>query len=342
MALATDFKDTSGVKVGIYKEDTLGDGGLQGATTGWILPTIEIPEIHPISVPLQEAPKIYNGRRHPAIQDWNTMLSHGQMLDVTIKCICTPTVADLFCLAMMEDGSGANTIEMNYERFLQLGDGDSITESWGIYVQDGGWGEAGADKGYYGCVAKSMEISHSADAEAGLPIITMVFTTGYAPVLDDALTDGDVVFAGSSTLDDVETAPAFSTWVEADTWIGSNASSCEVLPYEYTLTISRNFLPVTQPVVGGWQTVNGYAMDGNIGANMSMTFKRDSNLANFNAHFRDNSRTEMQIGDGSLWNIWINGKVTNTTIDSGNSEFRQSVSIFGTYSANATFVSVEF
>jgi hypothetical protein len=50
----------------------------------------------------------------------------------------------------------------------------------------------------------------------------------------------------------------------------------------------------------------------------------------------DSTFTTMKIGDGSNWGIVCNGKISDSSVDTGSSEVRDNITIKGMAGTNAT------
>ena len=334
MAIGTSVKSTQGLKLAIYHEATMGDSGLNSGAVRYQLPILSPPTIQDLTGVLESTPSIIGQYNHA--QNHSVHNRASQMYEIGFQILGSPAVLDLMCLYLINDGDGTNALQGGYSPPAMLNGADT-DYSVCIDIAGGGYETASAsvkkDIRYVGCVAKSMTLNHAIDNESGLPVIDMVFVTGYAPQYTDDLTDGDytpVKLTGDG-------ATPFTNWNSANTYIDSNGAGYEIHPYSYSVSISREIERVGFGDYTNYEP-DGYAMMGVWEVEMSIDYKRDENFDNFLAKLSSGAEITARIGDASAnpFKIECVGLVSDHSTDTGSAELRNTITIKGMVTNNTS------
>jgi len=325
MAVGTQVVSTQALKLIIGHEATMGDGGLQG--TRYQLPLLSPPSIVDLTAPLESAPQILG--KYNMDSDHSAHNRTNQMFEISFSVLCSPTVLDLLCQFMFEDGDGVNAIAGDYSPPAWEHDKDT-DYSASISIGGGGYGNDAVDQddiAYYGCIMKSLEITHAIDSESGKPVANCVFVTGYAPAYHDSTTDNDM--AGGWTSLTGDSATDFTDWDEANTLVQSSSGGFAIHPYSYSISLARDIQRV------GWDSTSfspdGYVMQGGWDISMNVVYKRDENFANFLGYLYDGVPTIVRVGNQASpqFEIEVRGIISDSSVDTGNPELRNSITIKG-------------
>ena len=326
MALGTVVKSTQGLKLIIYKTTTLGGGSLSG--TAYQLPILSPPSILDLTAPLESAPQILG--KYALYSDHLAHNRTNQMIEISFSVLCSPTVLDLLCLFMFEDGDGTNQLFGNYSPPAWTNGGSTgeycvIGVAGGGYESDSG-GADNEDMTYTGCIMKSLEITHAIDSEGGKPVANCTFVTGFSPTYTDAFTDDDLTRTSLTG----ESATDFTDWHDNYTYVESTGAGYEIHPYSYSVSLARDIQRVGCVDYTNYQP-DGYVMVGGWDTSMNMVYKRDENFANFLSKLHDGTNTYLRMGGSSAapFQIYVNGKISEHSVDSGNPELRNSITIKG-------------
>ena len=321
MAIGSIVKETQGIKLHIQRETTLGDG--ENTTNAvYQLPLLGAPSIVDQKASLESPPEIFGNYSNDSGQVFHQR--YNQMTEISFSVLASPLVTDLLCSYMMEDGDGTATIGGTYDP-PDWTNGIASPYTAMITIEGGGYNSAldgQSSVKYPGCIATSMELSHSIDNESGKPVINITFITAYNVLYGNLVTGASYpVYTGDSATD-------FISWVEGDTFIHGDGATYRIHPYSYSMNIAR---PIER--VGCQDFTNfepdGYVMTGNWDISMDITYKRDENFPNFSAYLNNGSHTTIRIGDNSSFRIECQGVISNGEVDTGNPELRNSLSIKG-------------
>lgn len=325
MAIGTRVQSTQALKLVLYHEATLGNAGLNSGATRYQLPIISPPTFKDLSGVLEPAPAVLGKYAQEKGQAYHNRTN--QMHEISFSVVCSPTILDLLCLFAFEDGDGTNQLLGTYQPPAWLGGADT-NYSATIDIGGGGYSSTLPDYRYQGCILTALEITHDISSEGGNPIANCTFVTGFYPRGTDDLTDTGGTDDYTPTLLTGESATNFTSWVEADTYFQTDDANHRIHPYNYGISLSRDI----QRVGCGDYTdysPNGYIMAGHWDISGTITIKRDENWANMNTDLYDSGSTIFRIGDGSNWDCYIQGKVEDGSIDTGNPELRNTISIRG-------------
>jgi len=327
MAVGTAVKNTQGIKLLIGQEERLGYSGLIG--TRYELPLLSPPSIVDLTAPLESAPQIlgkYNmDSNHSAHNRTN------QMFEISFSVLCSPTVLDTLCLFMFEDGDGYNTITGDYSPPTWQND-VAVNYSATIFIGGGGYGEGTEEKDlkYSGCIMKSLEITHAIDSESGKPVANCVFVSAYSPTYHEGVTNGNLTGGWTSLTGD--SATDFIDWHTNNTVINSSSDGWEIHPYSYSVSMARDIQRVGCVDYTDFKP-DGYVMNQGTGWDISMNvvYKRDENFANFLSYTHGNTPILLRIGDsaGNPFDILCYGKIAEHSVDTGNPELRNSITVKG-------------
>jgi len=330
MAVGTQVVSTQALKLIINHEAYLGNSSMMGGTTRYQLPLLSPPSIVDLTAPLESAPQILG--KYIMDPDHSAHNRTNQMFEISFSVLCSPTVLDTLCLFMFENGSGTNTITGAYSPPAWQ-NGVAVDYSATIYIGGGGYGNDADnqdDMRYVGCIMKSLEITHAIDSESGKPVANCVFVTGYAPVYYDGVTDNNITDGYTSLTG--ESATDFISWSSIRTYISSNGDGYKLHPYSYSVSMARDIQRVGCVDYTDFKP-DGYVMNQGTGLDISMTmvYKRDENFANFLSQIYDSTSTVVRIGDAAAtpFDIHCYGKVSEHSVDTGNPELRNSITIKG-------------
>ena len=326
MALGTVVKSTQGLKLIIYKTTALGGGGLSG--TAYQLPILSPPSIVDLTAPLESAPQILG--KYAQDSDHSAHNRTNQMFEISFSVLCSPTVLDFLCLFMFEDGDGTNQLLGNYSPPAWTNGGSTgeycvIGVAGGGYESDSG-GADNEDMTYTGCIMKSLEITHAIDSEGGKPVANCTFVTGFSPTYTDAFTDDDLTRTSLTG----ESATDFTDWSDDYTYVESSGAGYEIHPYSYSVSLARDIQRVGCVDYTNYQP-DGYVMAGGWDTSMNVVYKRDENFANFLSRMHDGTHIVLRVADSSAspFNVYVHGKISEHSVDSGNPELRNSITIKG-------------
>ncbi len=325
MAIGTRVQSTQALKLVLYHEATMGNAGLNGGATRYQLPIISPPSFKDLSAPLEQSPAVFGKYAQERVQAYHNRTN--QMHEISFSVLCSPTVLDFLCLFAFEDGDGTNQLLGTYQPPAWLGGADT-NYSATIDIGGGGWSSALPDMRYQGCVCTSLEIVHDINSEGGKPIANCTFVTGFYPRGTDDLTDTGGTDDYSPTLLTGETATNFTSWVEADTYFQTDDANHRIHPYNYSINLTRDIQRVGCVDYTNYSP-NGYVMAGHWDTSGSISFKRDENWNNMLSDLYDSGNAIFRIGDGSNWDCYIQGKVQDGVIDSGNAELRNTITMKG-------------
>tara|TARA_R100001594_G_scaffold65971_1_gene100310 strand:- start:1882 stop:2706 length:825 start_codon:yes stop_codon:yes gene_type:complete len=248
---------------------------------------------------------------------------------------------------MMEDGSGVAEFKGNYTPPTWTS-GTNDGQTYVIGIKGGGYNttdtsaNAQTDIFYKGCVGKSFTINHSIDEQGGHPTIEVTFVTGYKPYYIDSLSDP----ADGWTLTDLNGSGKladFINWHDDNTWIDADTSGHEIHPYGYSVTYER---PITRVGSDMFETTAnsgtptnepfGYIVNDIISISMEITYRRDENFNTFLSRLADNNSTKISIGESSGWLVSMVGKASSSSVETGSSELRNTLTVEGMHTANTT------
>ncbi len=326
MAIGTQVVSTQALKLIIGHEATMGDGGLNTGATRYQLPILSPPSIVDLTAPLESAPQILG--KYAQDSDHSAHNRTGQMFEISFSVLCSPTVLDFLCQFAFEDGDGTNQISGNYSPPAWQNGADT-DYSASIYIGGGGYGNNSADQDdvyYNGCICKSLEITHAIDSEGGKPVANVTFVTGYAPQYTDDVTDGVTTYTSLTG----DSATDFTDWHTDNTYIENSGAGYEIHPYSYSVSLARDIQRVGCVDYTNYEP-NGYVMAGGWDTSMNVVYKRDENFANFLSRMHDGTGTILRIADSSVspFDIYVYGKISEHSVDSGNPELRNSITIKG-------------
>jgi len=327
MAVGTAVKNTQGIKLVINREATLGSGTIFGGADRYQLPLLSPPSIVDLTAPLESAPQILG--KYNLDSDHSAHNRTNQMFEISFSVLCSPTVLDTLCLFMFEDGDGTNTIAGDYSPPAWQ-NGVETDYSCVIWIGGGGYSNtAGGDERdiyYSGCIMKSLEITHAIDSESGKPVANCVFISGYPPTYHDGISDAN--FSWTSLTG--ESATDFIDWDTNYTYIYGASADYVIHPYSYSVSMARDIQRVGCVDYTDFKP-NGYVMNQGTGWDISMNivYKRDENFASFLSHLHDNTPTLIRIANASNFDIKVYGKISDSSVDTGSPELRNSITIKG-------------
>ena len=311
----------------------MGDGGLNSGATSYELPIISYPTIHdPFAQISYESPGVTIGS-YTLDESWERQNKFNQFYEISFTSMVTPTLLDLFCLFMFEEGGGVNIIPGKYAPPSWL-NGIDTNYSALIVVGGGGYDAVGGtfpDLNYEGCILKSMTLNHAVDSEAGKPTMDLTFVTGYKVKYTNDIDAGDLN-SGSAESGWNKTqlgspnSVNFTGFSGGQTYFSSSADGYEIFPYSYSMSIDRDIQRVGCVDYTNHEP-DGYVMQGAMNASMTVVYKRDGNQTNYAGDLSDNSLSTIAVGDDADWEISISGKVSEHGADSGSPELRNSTTV---------------
>ena len=330
MAIGTQVVSTQALKLIIGHEATMGDGGLNTGATRYQLPILSPPSIVDLTAPLESAPQILG--KYAQDSDHSAHNRTGQMFEISFSVLCSPTVLDFLCQFAFEDGDGTNQISGNYSPPAWQNGADTDYSAQ-IFIGGGGYGSNSADQDdvyYNGCICKSLEITHAIDSEGGKPVANVTFVTGYAPQYTDDVTDGVTTYTsltGDSATDFTDFAYCRIGDHSHGDWAGGNY---DVHPYSYSASLARDIQRVGCVDYTNYEP-DGYVMAGGWEVSGTVTCKRDENFGNAKTFLYDGEEVRFGISDNGNWLCEITGgKLSESSVDTGNPELRQSFTVKGT------------
>jgi hypothetical protein len=303
----------------------MGDAGLNSGATRYQLPIISPPTFSDNSAPYEPAPVVFGKYAQERDQAYQNRTNIVQ--EISFSVVCSPTVLDLLCLFAFEDGDGTNQLLGTYSPPAWTNGADT-NYSATIDIGGGGHSATYPDNRYRGCILTSLEITHDISSEGGKPIANCTFMTGYQPTQVDDLTDTGGTDDYTPSLLTGESATNFTSWVEADTYFEVDDADHRIHPYNYAISLSRDVQRVGCVDYTNFEP-DGYVMAGQWDVSGSITFKRDENWQNMKSLLYDSANTIFRIGDGSNWDCYIQGRVEDGSIDTGNPELRNTISMRG-------------
>ena len=345
MALSEQFKSTSDLKVCIYKAETMGSTTLLSAQTKYYLPVLGPPTILDAQSEGDYSDPIQSQYTRTATNVRRVQRNNMYEISMTLLADEDTTVYMMGC--MMEDSTGVAELKGNYTPptwTRNTNDGQTYV----IGIKGGGYNTtdtsatAQTDVFYKGCIGRSFTINHSVDDQGGHPTIEVTFVTGYKPYYIDSLSDP----ADGWTLTDLNGSGKlawFVDWHEDNTWIDADTMGHEIHPYGYSVTYERPITGIGADMFStsansGTPTHEpfGYMVTDIVSMSMTVTYRRDENMNTFLSRLYDNNKTKICLGESAGWLVYVVGKISESSVDTGNSELRNTLTIEGMQTANST------
>ena len=324
MAVGTAVKNTQGLKLILFKTTDMGGTTLSGDR--YQLPLLSPPSILDLTAPLASSPQLVGKY---TLDDGQSVHNRtNQMFEISFSVLCSPTVLDTLCLFMFEDGDGTNTITGNYSPPAWTNTG-STGNPTNIMIGGGGYdnvvGGGKRDMRYVGCIGKSLEITHAIDSESGKPVANVTFVTGYSPIYGDNVSDGTDTYINLTG----DSATNFTDW-GTDTGLTNNGSEYDLHPYSYSVSMARDIQRVGCVDYTNYQP-DGCVMQGGWDISMNMVYKRDEIFASIKDAMHDSDTVVLKVADNSSspFRIFVVGKVSEHSVDTGNPELRNSITVTG-------------
>ena len=330
MAIGTNFRPSQNLKVIIGIEGTVGSGALLGGDSYYELPLLEAPTINNDQLELSEGseqanifiPNINSQRQRYDTQMWEISFS---FLGTTGSFQPMHWVNSDNTLATLPAGytppvtvhGGTNTLALLQSAVIWVAGAeyDSVTSP---------------DQQWSGMICKSMSVSHSIDANAGFPVVSMTFVTGYkvTPSNDVFLGNGE---AGAITWGYLNDPCRHWTDITHDTGVSrvgdvTNAN-CDVRAYGCNISFDRDVSRIGYASASDFRPY-GYSL-GAWKVTGDATFKYDSNFANIAGAFRSDAESGFSFKNGVNFGLALQGKVSGVSQDTGSPEIRSNVQFAG-------------
>jgi hypothetical protein len=325
MAISKNFKISQEIEFVIGDEATVGAGT---SSTYHLLNAIAPPSINIGNVPLD----VGSERTGKYFLDHN---QSKQRLDNALWEISVQVLATADAMTYSGKGLLGGQVYLSSSAYTQpnLDAGATVANnsSQVILVKGAGYDFAtpNNDLLFKGCILKSVEVAHSIDSNGGFPIMTLTWVTAYPVALSN------IASAGSPTAHYSEVAQHF---VDLDCvngrWIGETAGSSnyDCRAYGYTLNVSRDIQRVGYD---GSNNPLGYLQVGNHSVEGSITIKHDANQLNFDDYLRNNKISGFKVS-GTGYDVRLNGKMNDCSVDTGSADMRATYSYTGTGNHRAT------
>lgn len=325
MAIQTDFQTTQNIQLVIGHEDNVGNGALLSGQAWYKLPIIAPPTINDNQTAMDFGtlqsgsyiqPENSTGRRNDQA-----------MWEISFSVIADNTLPTLFQY-MTHDLSGTQaTLGEDYAPANWTDNNQNVTagkETAVIYIVNAIKSGSNVEWKYSGCVLKSIELTHSIDSNAGLPIINCTFVTGYPAELKN-----DV--AGLTITSGVNVAGRkFTDIVTTNRILGlSTATDGDVRVYSHSISMSRDIQRVGYQDTTNYKPYS-YEQVGELECTGSITFKKDSHFPTIQALSRNNDNTgfNMVLAPNYFANL-NKAKMTNLITDTGSAELRATAEFKG-------------
>jgi len=330
MAIQTNFKSVQDIKVIIGTESAVGSGILHGSALWYQLPMIAPPTINENQVVLDMGSQ-QTGTYTP---NKNQM---KQRVDNPIWEIQLQYLVNLNSWAWggvysLLHNAGPSSLASNFTPpDWTNGATNTVAEypTSTIYIGGASGRTSNPDELFKGCVCTGISLSHSIDSNGGFPVITANFLTGYLATASNDITDGE-----GNTIDWTDlSGDAPVHWTELTSLVGKHqgetagSSSYDVRAFGYNLNISRNIERVGytgsdyDPM--SYEQVGGFTVTGDV------TFKKDNSIDSIKAYFDNDTVGGFKFANPSGYEVFLNGKVSDVSNDTGSPELRNTISFQG-------------
>jgi len=335
MAIATNFRPTQDLKVIIGTEATVGSGTLHGSGAWYQLPMIAPPTINENQVALDMGSQ-QTGTYTPNHNQMKQRVDNP-IWEIQLQFLCGANSWGQGGVYSLFNQGSPPSLDSDYTP-PDLTHG--ATNVWGeyasqaIYIGGAGHRTDYRDQRFFGCVCKSVELSHSIDSNGGFPVITATFVTGYKldhvdSVSDETLGGGS---AGSPAWTDLSgEIPVHFTALTSlvGKYLGETAGAsplCDVRAFGYNLSASRDIQRIGYS--GADYDPMSYEMAGGFTVTGDVTFKKDSNFDNIRPYYINDAMCGFKFA-GTGYAVALNGKVSDVSNDTGSPELRNTVSFQG-------------
>lgn len=319
MAIGTNFKSSQGLKVVVGTEAVIGDGNLHGSGTWYQLPIIAPPTIiegtSALDVGSQQVGN-YIPNKHQMKQRLD-----NNMWEIQLQVIGTSGMHE-YSQGLYGLLGGSGTLASDYSPpDWTNGATNTFAEypTQVIYVSGGSHDATNVDQKFVGCVCKSAELSHSVDG-GGHPVLNLTFVTGYRGTSVNEV-------AGLTISDKSNDGFAHFTSLTTQRVGDISSANYDVRAYSYNVSISRNIERVGYKDTTNYEPYS-YEMTGGFSVSGGITFKKDSNLANINNYFTNDTLGAFHLS-GTGIDVKLYGLVSDATGDTGSAEIRNTVNFQG-------------
>jgi len=339
MAIKTNFKSVQDIKVIIGNESAVGSGILHTSATWYQLPMIAPPTINENQVALDVGSQ-QTGTYTPNKNQMKQRVDNP-MWEIQLQFLGVPITTDMIKYITGHNNT-PTTLRSNFSP-PDWTNGATNTNSefptQTIYIGGSGF-SSDDDMLYKGCVCTGISLSHSIDSNGGFPVITANFLTGYQYAGSDLVSDGtldntattnDGGTDGNGWTDLSGDAPVH--WTELDALVGKHVgetaggSSYDVRAFSYNLNISRDVQRVGYTTSSydpmSYEQVGGFTVTGDV------TFKKDNSIGNINDYFDNDLVGGFKFANPSGYEVFLNGKVSDVSNDTGSPELRNTISFQG-------------
>ena len=341
MSIKTNFKSVQDIKVIIGTESAVGSGILHSSATWRQLSMIAPPTINENQVALDMGSQ-QTGTYTPNKNQMKQRVDNP-MWEIQLQFLANSASWAWGGVYSLLHNTGPSSLASN---FTPPDWTNGATNTYGehptstIYIGGCWLGSVGSDLFFKGCVCTGISLSHSIDSNGGFPVITANFLTGYQHTtsnlvtngtLDDTATTNDGGTDGDGWTDLSSDAPVH--WTELDALVGKHVgetagdSSYDVRAFSYNLNISRNIERVGYTTSSydpmSYEQVGGFTVTGDV------TFKKDNNFGSIDAYFNDDAVGGFKFANPSGYEVFLNGKVSDVSNDTGSPELRNTISFQG-------------
>ncbi len=319
MALGTNFKAVQNIKAVIGTEAVIGDGNLHGSGTWYQLPLIAPPTITEGEVALDVGSQQvgnYVPNKHQMKQRLDNPL-----WEIQLQVLGTSGMHD-YCQGLFGLFGGSGTLASNYSPPSWTNGATNTFAQYPtqvLYLSGANYDATNVDQKFAGCVCKSIELSHSVDG-GGSPTLTLTFVTGYRGT---GVNDVAGLTISDKSNDDTAHFTALTTQRVGDT----SSANYDILGYSYNVSVSRDIHRVGYKDTTNYEPYS-YEMVGGFDVSGSVTFKKDSNLANINNYFTNDTLGGFKFA-GTGYNVELNGLVSSVANDTGSAELRNTITLQG-------------
>ncbi len=315
---ATNYQATSDIRVLIGTEATFGTVALSTNAGVWK----ELP-VTSFTVPEVSAPIEIAAQRSSEYVQFASQAIHRPdqkiyTFDLTMKG--TPTSVLQACQLMFEDGSSEADFTGDYAFPKNTyKDGTASTSQVTVIFENAGSDATLNDLQCVSCVATGMSITEDIGSESGQMVCTVNMMTGYQP--------SHVNFA------DVETVSYTTGSYTKDTATPKNirdltTSTLNTQPLtvmSFEISLSRTIERIHYSETTDYKPF-GYAMSGALECTGSITAKRDDEVHDLLANFKDNSANTIAIAESSGMTIDIPKAIINEAAsDTGGTFMTQTI-----------------
>jgi len=289
--MATNYQATGDIKVYLGTEATFGTA-TAAANGDWFLLPVTSYTMPEVSSPVEVAAQRSGHYVNTATQAVHRPDQKIYTFDLTLKGTATSILKA--CQLMFEDGASEADLTGNYAFPKNTyKDGTASTTQMTVLFADAGADATLNDFQCVSCVATGMTIAQDIGSEGGQLTCTVNLMTAYQPT---HATIGDVTATGGTyTIDsgtpknirDLTTTTLGGETMIVSSWEISLARTIERIHYSET----TNFKPF------------GYAMTGAIDVTGSLTVKRDDEVHDLLANFKDGSKVILALAEASNFTI---------------------------------------